>query len=119
MKTVEKGRFGEDIACRFLEKKGYSVVERNWRSVYGEIDIIAENADNLVFAEVKLRKDKENILPSEYVDERKIRKISRTAGVYLGNTEYCNKTIRFDIIEIVNTSPPLIRHIENAFYGEM
>ena len=118
MKTSEKGRFGEDLACRFLIKKGYNIIERNWRSRYGEIDIIAEKDDNLVFAEVKLRKNKDFALPSEYVDSRKIRKISMTAGVYLSERDFGNKTIRFDIIEIVNSSPPLIRHMENAFYGE-
>ena len=119
MKTSEKGRFGEDLACRFLIKKGYNILERNYRSRYGEIDIIAENENNLVFAEVKLRKNADFALPSQFVDSRKIRRISQTAGVYLGNADFCNKTIRFDIIEIVNSSPPLIRHIENAFYGEV
>ena len=119
MKTSEKGRFGEDLACRLLIKKGYDIIERNWRSRYGEIDIIAENEDDLVFVEVKLRKNKEHSLPSESVDSRKIKKISQTAGVYLSELENCNKTIRFDIIEIVNSSPPLIRHMENAFYGEV
>lgn len=119
MNTYEKGRFGEDLACRLLLKKGYTIKERNFKCIFGEIDIIAENENTLIFTEVKLRKAHTPILPSQYVDSRKIKKISQTAGVFLGNTDFCNKIIRFDIIEIINSSPPLIRHIENAFCGEL
>ena len=118
MEIHEKGRFGEDLACRHLLKKGFTIKERNFKCQYGEIDIIAENEKTLIFVEVKLRKSISHILPSEYVDSRKIKKISKTAFFYLGNIESLNKTIRFDIIEVLNSNPPLIRHLENAFRGE-
>ncbi len=113
--TKEIGDFGEKAAAMHLKEKGYIIIEHNFRSRFGEIDIIARDIDGTyVFVEVKTRK---NILygrPSEYVDYRKQNKIRKTAMYY---THSDDVDMRFDIIEIIysNEKATEINHIENAF----
>jgi len=66
-----KGHEGEQIACKFLKKRGYKVIEKNYKCKYGEIDIIAVEKNVLCFIEVKSRRSIEYGLPEEYVDKRK------------------------------------------------
>lgn len=116
--TKEIGNFGEYAVEIFLEEKGYSIVERQFRCKMGEIDLIAEDGDCTVFVEVKTRKDCGYGRPSEYVDWRKQQKIKRTALFYLGNL---HQTMRFDVVEVFYTydggqyKVEQIEHIENAF----
>ena len=82
------GRTGEDIACLFLEKKGYKVIERNYRKPWGEIDIIAEKNGTTRFVEVKTVSVKTfsreiGYRPEELVDSRKLRKLARKAALYM------------------------------------
>ena len=85
------GNIGEDIACRFLESKGFKVLERNYRKPWGEIDIIAEKGNEVRFIEVKaisreilpdFSHEMDN-RPEELVDARKLRKVARTATLYM------------------------------------
>ena len=102
-----------------LWKKGYRLLERNYRSRYGEIDLILENEVYLVFAEVKLRKYASYGTPAEAVTAKKQEKIRLTALEYLQLHE-TDKQPRFDVLELYapegkNTNPIPIHHIVNAF----
>lgn len=108
----EKGRLYEQKAGEYLQKKGYQILEYNFRSRYGEIDIIAKQEDTLVFCEVKYRNEKENRIPFEAVDHWKQRRISQTALYYLSKGGDLETDSRFDVIGIAGED---IIHIENAF----
>ncbi len=113
-----KGAWGEDAACRYLEGLGYRIVERNFRTRFGEIDIIAERGAYIVFAEVKSRKNARFAEAREFVTEAKQRKILTTAELWL--SEHRTKLQpRFDVIEVYGeeNSPvkPCIKLFENAF----
>jgi putative endonuclease len=108
-----KGKAGEDRAARFLEEAGYRIIERNFRSQAGEVDIIVEKEETLVFVEVKswATYSLENL---EYsVNQKKQKKIVETAKIFLENhREYSNNQVRFDVIFI---GPGCVRHLASAF----
>jgi putative endonuclease len=113
------GAWGEALAARYLEKKRYKLVAANYRSRFGEIDLIVRSRTHLVFVEVKLRKSDRFARASEFVDQRKQERLRTTAAMYLSEnpTELFS---RFDVIEIyapdgVNTQNPEIFHMEDAF----
>ena len=115
----KKGIFGEYTAQSYLQSKGFKIVNRNYISRYGEIDIIASKDDCLVFVEVKFRKRKSLVSGMESVDIRKQNKITKTALVYLSEINE-NLNARFDVIEITakegeKYDVDSIIHIENAF----
>lgn len=93
------GPWGEALAAAFLRKRGYHIVATNYRSRYGEIDIIAENAEYLVFAEVKLRRTAHFGAAREFVDLRKQERLRATASMFLEEHETALQP-RFDVIEI-------------------
>ena len=116
------GPWGEEIAARCLELKGFEIVERNFRCRYGEIDIIAKNAEFLVFAEVKLRKSAKFGAAREFVDRRKQEKLSASAALWLEEHE-TELQPRFDVVEIyapegLRTKCPAVRLLEGAFDAE-
>jgi putative endonuclease len=110
------GKFGERIASEFLEKQGCIVLQKNYHSRYGEIDIIATDEEYIMFVEVKTRNKNCFACPSEYVNRKKRIKIIKTALIYLSETSTSLQP-RFDIIEIKQhkKNKLLIRHIKNAF----
>ncbi|MCI6610178.1 MAG: YraN family protein [Ezakiella sp.] len=110
------GDLGEDMAVDLLKKKGYMILERNYRNKYGEVDIIALKDEFLVFVEVKARKNRMFGSPQEAVDDAKIKHIVDTADGFLQERAWHNVTVRFDIVEIV-FDEKFIQHIENAFYS--
>ncbi|MDO4982370.1 MAG: YraN family protein [Eubacteriales bacterium] len=114
----DNGRFGEDRAAAFLRKKGYTITERNYRCRVGEIDIIAEDRDFIVFVEVKTRKNDLYVQAREYVTASKQRKIRQTALMYLAFHE-TEKQPRFDVIEVYIPEglfgTVTLNHLENAF----
>lgn len=113
MKNHRKtGMEKEETACRFLLTQGYEVIERNFYSRYGEIDIIARDGQYLVFAEVKYRRSTAFGYPGEAVDRRKQRKIHKTAEYYLFCRGMFDRPARFDVVEIIGKK---IRVIKNAF----
>ena len=117
MDTIQKGKWGEEIALRYLLNKGYTKVATGFRSRFGEIDIIVKNSGFLVFTEVKLRKNARFAQAREYVGKEKQRKLAATAMLWL--TRHKTKLQpRFDVIEIYardETAAPEIIHIEDAF----
>ena len=119
--TTDIGRKGEKIAAKFLKKNGYKILDKNFHSAHGEIDIIACDKESLVFVEVKARKDcKENFenygRPSEAVTKTKQKHIIFTSRIYL-EKHPTEKEIRFDVIEVYLGKPTKVYHIENAFYS--
>ena len=118
MQTRELGRFGEEQAAKYLRRRGYTVTVRNFSCRAGEIDIIAENQNFVVFAEVKLRRDANFAEAREFVTPAKQQRIINPARLWLGMND-CEKQPRFDVIEVYAPHGALgrvsINHIENAF----
>jgi len=110
------GKRAEELSSNFLVKDGYEIIERNYYSRYGEIDIIAKKGSFVVFVEVKYRKNDIHSTPSMAVNFRKQEKMKKTALHYIGSHEIVDKDFRFDIIEVVGVHELRINHIENAFY---
>ena len=112
-KTV--GAWGEQVAAKALQKKGYFIRDRNFSCRFGEIDLIAENQGYLVFVEVKTRKNADFATGAEAVTFAKQRRIIRTAEYWL--LRHANgKQPRFDVIEVyIDAGMPVLRHLENAF----
>ncbi|MCL2488223.1 MAG: YraN family protein [Oscillospiraceae bacterium] len=122
MTDISKGAAGEVIAARFLREKGYRIIASNYRSRFGEIDIIAADKKYIVFVEVKTRSESAAYAPRETVTAAKQSKIAKTALHYL----QCNShdlQPRFDVIEILTErNNPMktveLDHIRNAFETE-
>ncbi|MHB1315250.1 MAG: YraN family protein [Christensenellales bacterium] len=115
---MNRGEAGEEKACIFLVNKGYEVIIRNYRTPYGELDIVARNGDTLAIVEVKSRGSARYGSPAEYVTKKKRQKICRAAGIYLSKMEDSHCNIRFDIIEVYLRDGK-INHIPNAFAFEI
>lgn len=110
------GDWGEDLALRFLEERGYKLVERNYRTRYGEIDLILRIGQSLVFVEVKLRRGRGFGDPLEAVTPRKQEAIRSMAEQYLAEYEPEYDELRFDAVGILaGGGPPEIHHVEGAF----
>ena len=114
--TAQTGLCGETIAAAYYEKHGFSVTERNFHARCGEIDVIAENENTLVFCEVKTRKPESFGRPCEAVDSKKQAKIVQTALLYL-QAHPTEKQPRFDVVEVflVPNETPKLRCIPAAF----
>ncbi len=112
------GKLGEDFAATFLLKKGWRIVERNWRAGRGEIDIIAWDPENLlVFVEVKTRAGESFGGPEGAIDRRKQRLMMRTAGFYMESINY-EWAVRFDVVAVIVRRGRLVtlRHVEDVFF---
>jgi putative endonuclease len=110
------GQKGEDLATDHLKNTGYKILFRNWKWGKNEIDIVAENNDFIVFAEVKTRTEDYQMHPVTAVNSEKQRSIIRAADGYLQKYNI-NKEGRFDVITVIKTGEQYqIDHIEGAFY---
>jgi putative endonuclease len=110
------GKIGEIHAKNYLEKLGYTILEQNFRTRYGEIDIIAKFEDEIVFVEVKTRSKICHGLPCEAVNKRKQRKLHGVASYYLLINGCDHNACRMDVIEvIVINNKPYLRQISNVF----
>jgi putative endonuclease len=110
------GRLGEEVAERFLRKKGYKLVARNYRCAAGEVDLIVLDRRVIVFVEVKTRSGDRFGTPFEAVEVRKQRKMMRAAQFFLTEKGLHQRDARFDVVGISWPSgKPTVEHIENAF----
>ena len=110
------GEAGEALAARLLRKRGYRIIETNYRTKLGEIDIIARDGDTIVFVEVKARQTGRFGAPKWAVTPRKQRKISMVALYYLKTTGQSQVKARFDVVSITSAPPhPEVEIIRNAF----
>ena len=101
MEKKELGRKGEEIALRFLKKKGYRVIETNYVCKMGEMDIIAKEKDTLVFIEVKARTSTEFGPPQLAVNSSKQRQLSKVAWNFLKEKRIEDMKARFDVVAIL------------------
>lgn len=111
------GRIGEDLAHRYLRRRGCTIVARNYRPRLGggEIDLVAWQGDRLVFVEVKTRATAEFGSPDRAVDAEKEKHLRRAARDYARRADVEWSRVRFDIVSIVLQEPPQIEWIRNAF----
>ncbi|MDP2644638.1 MAG: YraN family protein [Desulfobacterales bacterium] len=111
------GKKGESLAATHLQKNGYTILEQNYRSKHGEIDIIAQDKDSLVFIEVKARRSGQFGSPKMAITLKKQRKISMVALYYLKATKQNRAKARFDVVVIdpPGDHPSQVKTIKNAF----
>ncbi len=112
----ELGYWGEEMAARYLQKKGYVICQRDWRFGHTDIDIIAYDGEELVFVEVKTRRNNIFCNPEEAVGYYKIRNLVNAAENYVTINQIDCPT-RFDIVTILgtNSSEFVVNHIKDAF----
>ena len=114
----EVGTEGEKLAAKFLKRKGYRIIQRNYKCKLGEIDIIAEHDGTIIFVEVKTRQTQEFGSPQSSVTATKRGQISKVALFYIRAKRLVDQSCRFDVIGITfppGSRKPEIEHIENAF----
>jgi putative endonuclease len=113
-KLGDVGRFGEDLAHRYLRNNKFTVVARNWRPPQGggEIDIIAWENDWLVFVEVKTRSSGQPSAPERNIDQEKIHTLRRAARDYIRRANADESKVRFDAISVTGRT---IVHLREAF----
>ena len=114
------GYTGEKIAARYLKKRGYKIITRNFKLKCGEIDIIAQDSECICFIEVKTRSSISFAEPYESVNYAKQKKIKKLAEIWLYMYKPPNTPCRFEIISILfNKSAKLneIKHIKDAFWA--
>lgn len=110
------GAQSESLAARLLKQRGYTILETNYRTPLGEIDIIARQRGTIVFVEVKARRSLGFGGPKWAVTPKKQRKISMVALYYLKTTRQSRAKARFDVVAIRSlTEPPQVEIIQNAF----
>jgi putative endonuclease len=113
----DHGRIGEDLAHRYLRKRGCTIVARRYRPPAGggEIDLVAWHGGKLVFVEVKTRATAEFGAPERAVDEAKQQALARTGRDYARRAGIEWENVRFDIVSIVLSRPPAIEWLQDAF----
>lgn len=118
--TLKAGKLGEEAACKLLQKLGYKIIEKNFRTRYGEIDIIvcdsSNKVDTLVFVEVKTRWNINYGYPEEAVTPRKLRLVTKAAQYYKLTHPNTPDLLRIDVvaIEVEDDKVTAIRLIKNA-----
>lgn len=121
--NISVGILGEKLARKHLKRQGYRILDKNYRTILGEIDIIAEDNHTLVFVEVKTRRDHSCGHPLEAVTPAKCRQISKVALFYLAENKMENRDARFDVVAVSlgTEGKPEIELVQNAFdlcYGD-
>jgi putative endonuclease len=111
------GEYGEELACRELERRGYAILARRYRTRRGEIDIVAKDGDALVFVEVKTRSDTRFGGPLAAITSDKQRRLTRMALDYLSRHGTGGEPCRFDVVSILpgRDGLPRVEVITNAF----
>ena len=110
------GKEGEDMAAGYLEQKGYTVLDRNWRCGHKDLDLVVTKDNTVVFVEVKTRTGSEWGDPEDAVTDRKIRRIVNSADAYI-RFNRIDMDVRFDVVSIVVEDGEFkVEHIEQAFY---
>ncbi len=108
------GKAGEDIAVKYLETHGYRVLDRNFTTSIGEVDIFVTDEKTLISVEVKSRLSLEFGTPAEAVGYEKIKKISQVTSQYIKKYRLFDVPVRFDVIEVY-LEDKTVNHIKNAF----
>jgi putative endonuclease len=95
------GRYGEDVAAAHVERRGWQVLDRNWRTTGGELDLVALDGDELVVVEVKTRRSVAYGFPAEAVTAPKLARIRRLAAAWLEAHETHPRSVRVDVIAVL------------------
>lgn len=117
------GRWGEQVAVDFLRQRGFEILQQNFQTRMGEIDIIAKDGDTYCFVEVKTRQSLQYGPPSDAVSRSKQRTIIKVALMYMNEHDLDDVDMRFDVvtIDIKNPDEPQVELLEDAidcsFYG--
>jgi len=112
----ELGRIGEDIAVDYLQNKGYTILERNYRFQKAEVDIIAQIEDTLAIVEVKTRSTADFGNPQDFVKPKQIQRLVTAVHEYVTSNNL-DVEVRFDIVAIIKENKTVtLEHLENAFY---
>lgn len=110
------GRYGEDRAAQYLADRGYEIIERNWRSARGEIDLIAREKDRLVFVEVKTRNGSGFGHPFEAITEVKVARMRRLVAEWCRARNLAGVKVRLDAIAVLVSSGRVnIEHLKQVF----
>lgn len=117
IQAINLCRFGEDEACKFLKKQKLKIRDRNYAVRGGEIDIIAEDGNCVIFIEVKTRSDSKYAQPWENVRYKKIKNLKLAARQYIYERKLHGREVRFDVVSIVlnDAMKPEIEWIREAF----
>jgi len=115
--ALELGKRGEALAWNFLRKRGCSILEKNFRTRFGEIDVIAQREGTVIFIEVKTRRNENFGAPSEAVDWRKRQRLARAAEAFLQTRNLEDRPTRFDILSVIwdGAGEPQFSILEDAF----
>jgi putative endonuclease len=110
------GRYGEDLAARYLSEHGFAVLERNWRCELGEIDIVAREGDTLVVCEVKTRRGLNYGSPLESITYRKLTTLRKLSGRWLQDHQLRPAAIRIDVVAVLfdHNTPPTVDHVRGV-----
>lgn len=112
----ELGKKGEQLAVDFLIKKGYTILDKNWRYQKAEVDIIAQKENTLAVVEVKTRSTIDFGNPQDFVNPKKIKLLVAAIDEYI-NSKDLDIEVRFDIIAIVHENKSFtLEHLKDAFY---
>jgi len=118
--TVTLGIMGENLACEALQRRGYAIIARRYRTRVGEIDIVAADGDTIVFVEVKARRDIRCGAPAEAVTWWKQRRIITMARFYLATHRCQHRPARFDVVTVLapRGAAPTVEIIRGAFTSD-
>lgn len=118
MKPVEVGKMGEERAAVFLESQGFTVLDRNYRFLRNEIDIVVSTDHEIVFVEVKSRRSRSFGLPEESITRQKKRNLIKVAEAWLHERRLTGARVRFDVVTVMNpgTDQEKIEHFPAAFW---
>ena len=108
------GSWSEDLAAKYLQEQGYLILNRNVRYKVGELDIVAQDEETLVFVEVRARTDPNQVHPAATVTRTKQRRVIKAAMAYCQDHDITDKVIRFDVLAVLGTDGQL-EHYPNAF----
>ncbi len=113
------GRYGEDVAVRYLQESGMTIVDRNWRCNYGEIDIVAREGSTFVACEVKTRSSMAFGHPAEAITDRKLRRMRHLVVRWLNAHAVHAPSVRVDVVTIVQqpSGRPVIEHLRGVDPG--
>ena len=110
-----KGAIYEDLAARFLTSQGFAIIERNWRCLGGELDLVAADGDTLAFVEVRSRRAGASYRPEESVSPTKMRRLVLAAEAYLASHPWSGPC-RFDVVAVdIRPAGATARLIKDAF----
>lgn len=116
MPAKQRGDLGEDAAARYLEQRGFRVLERNWRFRQWELDLVCRDGDTLVFVEVKTRSANTMGTPADGLNRKKQARLVKAASQYLTKNDLWDEPCRFDLAAVVDTGKSMdVEHMENAF----